>query len=355
MIHGADNTQKAKMEMVPLTDDDNNPTGPRSQVRCRVCGIPITHWLCEPDIRVINKVKNEKYEDGEPLVPQGIILDITHILEKNEYFWGAQNSEIIVNLNDLVNTRDGGVRHGCCGVDGSDGINLFCVNNHPIGTEVSDCYQPEFVHLPVECIVVESRAVGFKTIVPRDNQRDRQVQKKKHDEGSYSQFPDGFNTEKRIKIEAEFFRLALTCGLVGKKDVVGWADTLIEKGNDINVVLDLSLAAGKLPGEVTRLLGEFPGQCELAYPVKMLLAYSHSLVTNTMKRPEEILLALSDLVAVDRVPESVKHDIGWLEELRYMAQSDEFTTTYETGDEIVLYLAKYAKYRRLVPHVRASS
>ncbi len=350
--HDEGSSPEQRKKVAPPADKYKNTATPRSQVLCRVCGIPVTNWLWEPDIRLINKLNNDKYEDGAPLLPQGIILDINYILEKNESFWGAENSEIIVNLNDLVHTCNGGVRNGCCGVDGSDGINIFCVNNHPIGTEVSDCYQPEFAHLPTECIVVESGTAGFASIVPQEVRENTRDQKKKHHNYLYTQFPDGFDTKKKIKIEAEFFRLALTSGLVGIKDVVRWADKMIEKGNEEHTFLDLSLASDKSSGKVTELLGQFPGHCEWAFPVKIVLAHCHALITNRKKSPEEILLALGDIKGANRVPEPVKNDIDWFEELRYMAKSDEFTNITQAGNEITLYVAEYAKYSRLAPPIR---
>jgi len=350
--HDEDSSSEQRKKIAPPTNEYKNTTASRSQVLCRVCGIPVTNWLWVPNISLINKLKNEKYEDGAPLLPRGIILDIDCILEKNESFWGSENSEIIVNLNDLVNTCDGGVRNGCCGVDGSDGINIFCVNNHPIGTEVSDCYQSEFAHLPTECIVVESGTTGFASIVPQVDRENRRGQKKKHHNYLYTQFPDGFDTKKKIKIEAEFFRLALTSGLVGIKDLVRWADKMIEKGNEEYIFLDLSLVSDKSSGKVTELLGQISGNCEWAFPVKIVLAHCHALIINRKKSPEEILFALGNIKGANRVPEPVKNDIDWLEELSYMAKNDEFTNITQVGNEIALYVAEYAKYSQLAPHIR---
>ena len=117
----------------------------------------VTRWLQEPMGQAQILLFQKKGDvEGEPLLPSGLIFSTDIVLEHGDDFWGAEKSHFIVNVNDLINTITGGIRNGCCGVDGGDGPNLFCKNNHPIATEVSDCYQPEFVHMAKEHIALES-------------------------------------------------------------------------------------------------------------------------------------------------------------------------------------------------------
>lgn len=100
---------------------------------CR-CGVPITVPL-DRTTALLSAL------DGQPLVPDGNLYRV----EGGFDAWTARPGDWLVNKADLRNCRDGGVRNGCCGVDGQDGLNIFCSQGHDVGTEVSDCWTPHFV------------------------------------------------------------------------------------------------------------------------------------------------------------------------------------------------------------------
>ena len=103
---------------------------------CR-CGTPITVALTKTATLL-------GAQDGRPLIPDGTI----YVVDADFADWAqARPGDWLVNKADLQGCVDGGVRNGCCGVDGQDGLNVLCSQGHDIGTEVSDCWTPHFVLL----------------------------------------------------------------------------------------------------------------------------------------------------------------------------------------------------------------
>jgi len=111
---------------------------------CARCDVPLSSALERvDDLSVVGE------EDAQPLIPHGRYMLSAALLDAGHTWSGLTRDEIIVNLRDVINIQPGGTRNGCCGVDGLDGINTFCVNGHPIGTEKSDCWMPHFMHIPL--------------------------------------------------------------------------------------------------------------------------------------------------------------------------------------------------------------
>jgi hypothetical protein len=98
--------------------------------KCPICNVVVTTPLLPlgPDQSIC-------LEDGKPAVPQGFFAI------NNQEYWNV-GGHFLVNLADLVGTSHTGKVNGCCGLDGLDGPNLACANNHVIGTEKSDCWMP---------------------------------------------------------------------------------------------------------------------------------------------------------------------------------------------------------------------
>ena len=113
-------------------------------LRCAQCDVQIS-----PALEVLDDLGAVDEGDEQPLVPQGRYFLSAPFLDAGHTWSSITRDEIIVNLGDVMNTRPGGIRNGCCGVDGLDGTNTFCINGHPIGTEKSDCWMPHFMHIPL--------------------------------------------------------------------------------------------------------------------------------------------------------------------------------------------------------------
>lgn len=113
------------------------------KVYCKKCKIEITNELKEiVDTSILEFIEKTDY------IPKS-----HYVLGKCSKF----QNKIIVNKKDLVDIRyhqDTSRIQGCCGVDGLQGINLVCENNHEIGTEQSDCWMPHLVMLESNLTII---------------------------------------------------------------------------------------------------------------------------------------------------------------------------------------------------------
>lgn len=111
---------------------------------CKTCNVEITKHLIElHDFNLLNN------DDGEDYIPLGFYM-IGYGKDNKDY-----PTKIIINLKDLINSKhhfDTSRLNGCCGLDGCDGINTVCINNHELGTENSDCWMPHYISLESDLI-----------------------------------------------------------------------------------------------------------------------------------------------------------------------------------------------------------
>ncbi len=122
----------------------------RLSLRCALCNLQVSEVLNPlTDLAMLSE------EDGHPLLPAGLYVMSSTFLDAGHSWDTITRDEIILNLNDVLNCQAGGVRNGCCGVDGLDGINTFCRSGHPLGTEKSDCWMPHFIHIPLAHVHLE--------------------------------------------------------------------------------------------------------------------------------------------------------------------------------------------------------
>ena len=101
-------------------------------VKCKKCDISLTKNLVEfPDKSKLSEM------DGEDYIPKGF-----YTISEGDYYSNTEG-KIIINKTDLINAQnhpDISRLNGCCGLDGLDGINKICKNNHEIATEKTDCW-----------------------------------------------------------------------------------------------------------------------------------------------------------------------------------------------------------------------
>lgn len=113
-------------------------------VKCKICGLHLTHSLIE--------LHDEKYlneEDNMDFIPEG------YFIFSDGMFFTNSKGKIIINRKDLINSKnhsDSSRLYGCCGLDGTSGVNKTCNNNHEIGTERSDCWMPH-------CVIFEDERI----------------------------------------------------------------------------------------------------------------------------------------------------------------------------------------------------
>ncbi len=127
--------------------------GPPSVFRCAACGLPLTGPLWPlADVAWLSPA------DQTPHVPAGFVW------LADGSTWNGTAGHPCVHLGGLRNVGphpDPRRRVGCCGVDGTDGVNTVCTNGHEVGTECSDCWMPHFLHLePMAVEAVEAEVAG---------------------------------------------------------------------------------------------------------------------------------------------------------------------------------------------------
>ena len=127
------------------------------KLHCTKCKIEVTDWLKEATGSLIKKLSTEEIIDQEQMIPPGFYTSINKIIESDEVFYGAEKSDFLVNIESMRNVKRGGIINGCCDADGQDGINLFCPKKHEIGTELADCWQPNFVYLSLKNVQKETK------------------------------------------------------------------------------------------------------------------------------------------------------------------------------------------------------
>src|SRR5690242_17912321 len=106
---------------------------------CSTCGVVVAS-----DLQPLGAGAQLNHVVQENLVPPGTFVVAGGLYEPGEC------GDFILNLGDLRNTKrhsDPRRLNGCCGLDGADGYNLVCQDNHEIGTEVSDCGTEHFAIL----------------------------------------------------------------------------------------------------------------------------------------------------------------------------------------------------------------
>ena len=125
------------------------------EFRCSECGVAVSG-----PVRELQDVRLVQTEAGEDYLPQGYFMVQLpgDNLQGLGHPMGRAPGAVLLNLKDLRNTRrviDLRRLNGCCGLDGCDGPNTECIHGHEIGTEISDCWTPHYLHLKPGAAVPE--------------------------------------------------------------------------------------------------------------------------------------------------------------------------------------------------------
>lgn len=113
-------------------------------IKCKTCGLPLT-----PSLKKLQAKELLNEEDNRNFIPRGYF-----VFSDGEFFTNSEG-KIIINKEDLINSKDhsdSSRLYGCCGLDGMNGMNKTCNNNHEIGTEKSDCWMPH-------CVIFENEHI----------------------------------------------------------------------------------------------------------------------------------------------------------------------------------------------------
>ena len=113
-------------------------------IYCKKCNERLTEELSEVSYEEID------FPEKEEAIPEG------------KFVFNKNNStlSILTSRNQkLVNDHTDVHRfYGCCGSDGSNGLNKTCINKHEVATEFSDCYTSYYIEFSLKHVIVK-----FKT------------------------------------------------------------------------------------------------------------------------------------------------------------------------------------------------
>lgn len=116
-------------------------------LRCRECGAAISRPLRETSSEAKFSDK-----DQQQVVPAGFFARAEQVVISGKKPYARYQGEVLVGIPDLPFVLKGGDRNGCCGPMGGGGFNLFCPDDHPVGTEFGDCWMPHCVQIPLSLV-----------------------------------------------------------------------------------------------------------------------------------------------------------------------------------------------------------
>nr|WP_315238388.1 hypothetical protein [uncultured Flavobacterium sp.] len=115
------------------------------KIYCKQCKIELTQELLEIE------EENLCWEDSEDIMPKNNFSVLTNEQSNKKFIVVA-----IDNYN-LINHSDKYRFHGCCGSDGSNGLNKLCSNGHEVATEFSDCWTGHYIEFNSDKVIVKGK------------------------------------------------------------------------------------------------------------------------------------------------------------------------------------------------------
>ncbi len=107
-------------------------------LECSICRLPVTKVLKRLEDTSPLSDEDNADEDNADLLPAGFC-----IIGDGSYY-SEPAGQLLINCEDAINTKyhpdQSRLVGGCCGLDGSNGMNLVCLNGHEVGTMRSDCW-----------------------------------------------------------------------------------------------------------------------------------------------------------------------------------------------------------------------
>ncbi|WFD08717.1 hypothetical protein [Tepidibacter hydrothermalis] len=150
-----------------------------------------------------------------------------------------------------------------------------------------------------------------------------------------------------LKLKAELYRLALSCGFLTKKDVIDWADNeiMISENPDISII-ELSLLGSKNVEEVISKLKEVTGNIDEEVTLKILLGLFYKEI---IKNPNKIQVISTELyhlylsVEIDNKEECYLW-MMYLDDEFHLANNGTYGDVEEVKSRYIDFLKQYEGY-----------
>lgn len=142
---------------------------------------------------------------------------------------------------------------------------------------------------------------------------------------------------------AEFYRLALTCGLCTTAEVVVWSDLIVAADERPDpVFLDLSCSRRARVDAVLTLLRDVPGTRTGDLGASLLLGHARRMLAAGEVTPADLLTRLTALAS--EMPPDVESELMGLDDALYLARDGSFGTTQEVYDRLAEFLSSYEAF-----------
>ncbi|WP_144699657.1 hypothetical protein [Fictibacillus phosphorivorans] len=149
-----------------------------------------------------------------------------------------------------------------------------------------------------------------------------------------------------IKVQAEIYRLGLFIGFFQVKNVIKWADQLIEKLDQPPYeILEISLSSKSTIASVCSKLTDVKGECDEAIPIQGILSLLHDELIHTSD-VMEICTYMYRLVG--HIPEScedIERSIINLTDKWDMAVDGYYGNVEDARNEIYEFLSEFELFR----------
>ncbi|WFD08775.1 hypothetical protein [Tepidibacter hydrothermalis] len=150
-----------------------------------------------------------------------------------------------------------------------------------------------------------------------------------------------------IKLKAELYRLALSCGFITKKDVINWADNeiMISENPDISII-ELSLSGSKKAEDIISKLKEVSVGVDQEISLKILLGLFYKEI---IKDPNKIQVISTELyhlylsLQIDNKEECYLW-MMYLDDEFHLANNGIYGDVEEVKSRYIDFLKQYEKY-----------
>lgn len=124
-------------------------------VKCKKCKTILTKPLTNLTVNEFIEFEKHNY-DRKNFVQEGFLYQAHKDLSS---LCKIPQNNVVINLKDMQNYlyyNDSIRLLGCCGINGNNGINIKCLNNHEVATESSDCIGLHLIHFEFRNIYLYS-------------------------------------------------------------------------------------------------------------------------------------------------------------------------------------------------------
>jgi hypothetical protein len=144
----------------------------------------------------------------------------------------------------------------------------------------------------------------------------------------------------------EVYRIAIINGILNKKEVIQWADSIISKDSEPDIfIIELSLCGSKIQHDITSLINEFIGEERTNPASRVILGLLFKKYTNGQIDLEKVNSTLNWLVWQTDLTEEESSLMYGAEDYYYLAKEGSYGTVEQIKAELLAFLGIYKDFR----------